>query len=175
MATVGPVTLGECPACGGVWVDAPSFESLCRDREKQAGVLGAARPLNAAAAGSGGAGLTYRPCPECRQLMNRVNFAKCSGVVLDVCKPHGVWFDVDELRSVVAFLSAGGLERTRDREKEELRAEREKLRWEQALARRGRFEPSSGSRSGSGLGDGIDLADVLSVAGGLISWFRSDG
>ena len=48
--------------------------------------------------------IRYRPCPVCRQLMNRFNFARSSGVILDSCKPHGIWFDPDELRRIVAFI-----------------------------------------------------------------------
>ena len=63
----------------------------------------------------------YRPCPDCHQRMNRVNYARHSGVVLDVCKEHGLWFDKDELRRVLAFISAGGLDRAREAELEELK------------------------------------------------------
>ena len=49
--------------------------------------------------------------------MNRVNFGKVSGVIVDVCKVHGTWFDPGELTRVVAFAAAGGLERTRARER----------------------------------------------------------
>src|SRR6266545_2924899 len=47
--------------------------------------------------------ISYRPCPRCGKMMNRVNFAKYSGVVLDVCRAHGTFFDRDELHRVVAF------------------------------------------------------------------------
>ena len=30
-------------------------------------------------------------------MMNRINFAKASGVVVDECRAHGVWLDNDEL------------------------------------------------------------------------------
>ena len=50
--------------------------------------------------------------------MNRVNFGKVSGVIVDVCKLHGTWFDGGELTLVVSFVAAGGLERTRARERE---------------------------------------------------------
>jgi Zn-finger nucleic acid-binding protein len=53
--------------------------------------------------------------------MNRVNYAKRSGVVLDVCKDHGIWFDKDELRRVLAFIAGGGLERARELELEQLK------------------------------------------------------
>jgi hypothetical protein len=43
--------------------------------------------------------------------MNRSNFAKVSGVVIDVCRPHGAWFDRGELGAIRAFLRGGGLAR----------------------------------------------------------------
>lgn len=49
--------------------------------------------------------------------MNRVNFGKVSGVIVDMCKAHGTWFDPGELTRVIAFAGGGGLERTRAREK----------------------------------------------------------
>ncbi len=78
--------------------------------------------------------ITYAPCPQCGQLMNRINFARCSGVVVDVCKGHGTWFDPDELREIVEFIRAGGLETSRQKEKREIEYEREQLRTEQMLS-----------------------------------------
>ena len=49
--------------------------------------------------------------------MNRINFAKCSGVVVDICKGHGTWFDAQELSAIVQFIRDGGLEVARQREK----------------------------------------------------------
>jgi Zn-finger nucleic acid-binding protein len=60
--------------------------------------------------------VAYAPCPVCKSLMNRVNFAHTSGVIVDVCTSHGTWFDADELRRVLEFISAGGLEAARARE-----------------------------------------------------------
>ena len=76
----------------------------------------------------------YVPCPQCGQLMNRVNFARCSGIVVDVCKGHGTWFDRDELREIVEFIRGGGLDLARQKEKRELEFEREQLRLEQMTA-----------------------------------------
>src|SRR3712207_7332440 len=49
------------------------------------------------------------PCPSCKQLMHRVNFAGQSGVIIDMCKDHGVWFEREELRKIVEFIRAGGM------------------------------------------------------------------
>jgi len=60
--------------------------------------------------------------------MNRINFAGCSGVVIDWCKEHGTWFDHSELRQVVEFVQAGGLKKSREREKLRLEEENRRLR-----------------------------------------------
>jgi Zn-finger nucleic acid-binding protein len=62
--------------------------------------------------------------------MNRVNFAHCSGVIVDVCKGHGTWFDSDELSRIVEFIRGGGLEAARTREKAQIQEERERVRHE---------------------------------------------
>ena len=60
--------------------------------------------------------------------MNRNNFAKASGVIVDICKQHGVWFDADELPKIVDFIQKGGMEIARQREKNEINDERSRLR-----------------------------------------------
>jgi Zn-finger nucleic acid-binding protein len=63
--------------------------------------------------------------------MNRSNFARSSGVIIDLCKQHGVWFDADELPKIIEFIDKGGLARARQKEKMALEEERAKLRDEQ--------------------------------------------
>ena len=112
---VGPAALDQCHACGGVWVGQGNFEDMAADRAERGQVLGAlpgAPSAKVVAAGE----VRYRPCPQCGKLMNRSNYARISGVVLDVCKDHGLWFDRDELRQVLAFIEAGGLEKSRQRQ-----------------------------------------------------------
>jgi Zn-finger nucleic acid-binding protein len=106
--------LQECQKCYGIWVDAVSFERICADRERQADLISAIpRPRIFPSP------VRYRPCPMCGELMNRFNFAHRSGVIIDKCKDHGVWFDRDELQRVVDFLHAGGMDFARQREWEE--------------------------------------------------------
>jgi Zn-finger nucleic acid-binding protein len=114
--------LDECGSCGGLFVDHASLEQICASRELKAVVvtLGVAPPNRAVAADT----VRYLPCPTCGELMNRRNFGRVSGVLVDVCKPHGTWFDRDELRRAIAFVQAGGLEVQRAREREELAAAR---------------------------------------------------
>ena len=57
-----------------------------------------------------------------------------SGVVVDVCKGHGTWFDRDELQQIIEFIRGGGLDVARAREKQDLEDERQRLRHEQLMA-----------------------------------------
>src|SRR5260370_1788 len=73
-------------------------------------------------------------CPQCGSVMNRINFARCSGVIVDVCKGHGTWFDHDELREILEFIRGGGLELSRQKEKHEIEFEREQLNRDRLVA-----------------------------------------
>ena len=52
----------------------------------------------------------YGRCPECSDVMTRMNFGRHSGIVVDACRSHGTWFDQGELDAVLEFVRAGGLE-----------------------------------------------------------------
>jgi Zn-finger nucleic acid-binding protein len=133
--TLGAMAMRECETCAGLWVEVAEFEKICADREQQSAVLGAASPAPAHQSPSGDQDkIRYVPCPQCSQLMNRINFARCSGVIVDVCKGHGTWFDQDELSGIVQFIRGGGLEAGRQKERREIESEREQLRTEQMLA-----------------------------------------
>ena len=125
-AEVGKAKLRECPRCQGIWVDADTLKEICADREDQAAVLGMANPVTPSDSNALEQ-VRYVPCPVCRKLMNRVQFAHCSHVVVDVCSLHGTWFDQDELRRIVEFIRGGGLETARRREIDELEEQRRGL------------------------------------------------
>ena len=127
--TIGATPMFECEKCFGLWLDVASFEKICSDREQQSAVLGMAS--HAATAANATSKVSYVPCPECAQLMNRMNFARCSGVIVDICKQHGTWFDCDELSRIVEFISDGGLNTARAKERIQIDEERAKLRDEQ--------------------------------------------
>lgn len=123
---VGDVELLECGGCGGAWMQPGPFERVCAEREAQSAVL--ARSLDETRVPAAKAEqIRYLPCPECEKHMNRVNFAKYSGVIMDVCKEHGTFFDRDELRRIVSFIRDGGLEKSREKQRERLVEEQQKL------------------------------------------------
>jgi Zn-finger nucleic acid-binding protein len=128
--TIGATPLLECPACDGVWVDAKTFETLCADREAQAPVLHHLAPRGSLPARQP---VRYRPCVTCGAMMNRLNFGRLSGTIVDVCRGHGTFLDAGELHAILTFIQGGGLDRARARELNELQEERRRL--EQARIR----------------------------------------
>ncbi len=113
----------ECARCGGLFVPRAALAEILYGAERD-GVLADRGRLTRATTRD----VRYVPCPLCHATMNRVNFGRLSGAIVDVCKMHGTWFDAGELTAVVAFAASGGLERTRAREHDEQaeRASRER-------------------------------------------------
>ena len=157
--TIGSTAVLECERCLGLWLNVSSFEKICADREQQSAVLGIASHAPTSAANETSK-IHYVPCPECSQLMNRMNFARCSGVIVDVCKKHGTWFDRDELSRIVEFISDGGLNASRAKEKIEIAEERERLRQEQRAV-----DLSSSASLGIGDPDDHRLTGIASARG----------
>lgn len=121
---VGETQLLDCQKCDGLWIGAEPFERLCCSRETQAAVLHQAAPEARLMERE----VRYRPCLRCGTMMNRVNFAKVSGTVVDVCKNHGTFLDRGELQAIVQFIQGGGLERSRQRQIEDLKEQEQRVR-----------------------------------------------
>jgi Zn-finger nucleic acid-binding protein len=158
---LGQAKLRECPLCEGTWTDAETLRQICASQEQQAAVLGLASHLPANEGVAIEKQIRYLPCPICRKLMNRVNFANCSGVIVDVCLAHGTWFDRDELRRIVEFIRSGGLEKSRVLELEELEEARRR-----AAAAQVHREPAR-----TGFEDDLRYGALSSVAQVLMDLF----
>jgi hypothetical protein len=137
-----------------VWVDAQAFEQICSNGESRAALL------HRAVGGSPAPPerrIKYRPCARCGKMMNRINFARLSGTVVDVCRGHGTFLDAGELHAIVAFIQKGGLERVRQRSLEELKEEQRRLRTAQEISK----GPNAGSSAASRSWDGPSLERIL--------------
>ena len=98
--------LTECATCEGLWVPASLLVEL-----RHAATRGGPSKL-----GSGSSAAPeptrrrmYVPCVDCGQLMQRRQFrhaGRNSGVVVDICKDHGVWFDRGELEAALHFVAS---------------------------------------------------------------------
>ena len=161
---VGGLAVEQCHRCGGLWLPLQLFERLAADRETRGGVLGAL-PGGSEKAEIREAAVRYRPCPQCGNLMNRTNYGRISGVVLDSCKHHGLWFDRDELRRVLAFIEGGGLDRSRERQIKELEEKQRQTNFAPPPAIAGWTEAPTSSR-------GPGLFDLLDAVEGLIQRMR---
>jgi Zn-finger nucleic acid-binding protein len=148
---VGDHKIRECPACAGVMVDHDTLERITHAREAEAGVrlLGGPRKAELRIEP-----VRYRACPTCDTIMTRRNFGGSSGVIVDVCTDHGVWFDPDELTQVLDFVATGGLKQKRQREldqaKQELSRRRSEALSEQLRGSRSVYE-QPGVHSGGAL------------------------
>ena len=162
---IGATAMRECERCAGLWVEVAALEKICADREEQSAVLGAALPAaQQVAANVESDKVHYVPCPQCGQLINRINFAHCSGVIVDVCKGHGTWFDRDELSGIIQFIRGGGLDVARQKEKVEIEFERQQLRTEQMVA-------ASSARGSIGVSySDEERLGGITAAGGLLKF-----
>jgi Zn-finger nucleic acid-binding protein len=125
---IGDVIIDECGACGGIWADHPTFTHICEN----ANVRNEALRRLGTRKGQADEIVRYLKCPVCDEQMVRRNYARRSGVIVDFCVEHGLWFDRDELRRVVEFIQSGGLEEAAEAEQERLKAEAERKRVEVA-------------------------------------------
>jgi Zn-finger nucleic acid-binding protein len=104
-----------CPRCGGLWLDKIEFQTATRpyDVYKKDDLKNAylREPVKDTP--------EYIPCVRCGNLMNRKNFRRISGVIIDECGRHGIWLDAGELEKIRLFIADGGLDKSQDRELED--------------------------------------------------------
>jgi Zn-finger nucleic acid-binding protein len=150
----------ECPVCCGLFVATDDLGKMIAEQERRfpdaAGAAGR-EPDRATLAPED---VAYLKCPACGEVMNRVNYGRISGVIIDTCKPHGHWLDAGELEKIARWVATGGLEKLRKRGLEEIRTERDRLSSAQLAA-----GPPAGRMPGyeaeAGLWGGWAIADIL--------------
>jgi Zn-finger nucleic acid-binding protein len=97
---VGPSQVERCSSCHGVWIAAAEFNELIGDIDRREAVRMSEPPHRHSEER-----VNYLACPRCDELMERVNFGRTSGILVDTCKKHGIWLDRGELRRVVDHLA----------------------------------------------------------------------
>jgi Zn-finger nucleic acid-binding protein len=119
---VGDVVIDECAACLGVFLDHIAIKRIVVDRARsRADALLGALPRSETAALPAAGQKMYLKCPLCGTVMNRKLFAAGSGVIIDVCRSHGTFFDAGELPLIIDFVMNGGLDQAQKKELERLR------------------------------------------------------
>ena len=127
----------DCQHCGGVWLEHRTFELLEEKmqlkavsgitRQHKPNVLKPQFPLQKTDDNF------YRACPVCSKLMHRKNYGPRSGVIIDVCVDHGLWFDIRELAAILRWIKTGGLLSASLDQMRALQAEKRRLRSRQQL------------------------------------------
>jgi Zn-finger nucleic acid-binding protein len=165
------VALFDCSACGGIWLEKEIFEVL--SERARAGHLpegfGGGTPAEAAEGAAGR--IHYRRCVICSTLMNRRNYGRKSGVIVDVCARHGIWFDLDELDRLLRWIREGGEARAETMQREQERIEIRQQRLGESLSPWP--QPESERLLLTRNGHPMSLAGELAsgLVSGVIRWF----
>ncbi|HTR53331.1 MAG TPA: zf-TFIIB domain-containing protein [Kofleriaceae bacterium] len=154
---VGDVVIDECASCLGLFLDHVAIRRVIEDRaQARATTLLGALPKQEITTRVPPGQRMYVKCPRCRDVMNRRLFAAGTGVVVDVCRAHGTFFDAGELPAIIAFVQAGGLA---EAARKELASERDQL--ERARNQRQAMPPLTTSYDLSPSTSGGALIDLL--------------
>lgn len=144
-----------CRACGGAWVDRRTLNEMIA-RAQASGSIDPSSVQRRTMSMS--ATIVYRTCPRCGQKMNRRNFARYSGIVVDECRTCGTYFDAGELEGVFAFVRSGGLALSERRDAEEAKRDQ--------AARAAAATPAASGAS-------MQLSDQVQTELDIIVWFSS--
>ena len=109
-----------CRGCGGVWIETAVLDRLLAAAAAHAVADGRpVRPAQVKGRTMASTKVVYRKCAVCSDHMQRRNFARVSGIVVDQCRHHGTFFDAGELEDVIAFVRSGGLRLAAERDAQE--------------------------------------------------------
>ena len=147
---IGDIVIDECATCHGIFLDHVAVQRVVTDRQqaRAEGLLGALpnEPMQVSAH----PGRMYVKCPVCNVVMNRRLFAAGAGVIIDVCRSHGAFFDVGELPRIISFVMNGGLEQAQKKEIERMRQdakrEQQNAQFAQMMASRSSTSAFEGPR-----------------------------
>lgn len=95
------VAVDHCPKCSGIWLDEGELAPILATRELKFSAEAVAsaiatQNLNMPAAETE----SVEACPKCGKPMLAMNFGANSGVIVDRCTEHGLWFDRGELERI---------------------------------------------------------------------------
>lgn len=99
---VSDVLVDDCGQCGGLFIDHVVIQRLVTERrpERAAAMLAALHSSESAPASRKA---SYR-CPRCGATMARKLSETGAGIIIDVCRSHGVFFEQGELAALLRFL-----------------------------------------------------------------------
>ena len=159
---IDDLVIDECDGCHGVFLDDVAIQRVVTDRRqaRAEAILAAVPRAEIHVLPQGGR--MYVKCPVCATLMNRKQFSAGSGVIIDVCKAHGAFFDPGELPAIIRFVMSGGLEQAEkkalDRQREAVKREAQNAQFTAMMASRSSTTALDRSERGTA---GDALVDLL--------------
>ena len=132
------VLIDVCSGCDSIWFDNGELEAILErpphsDQHVSEGGSSNQRFEGVASTESTQSGV--RSCPHCAKSMGQLNYKHLSGVIVDVCRFHGVFLDHLELEKLQEFAATGGLAQAKKRIKQE-ETQQEKRQLESKTRRR---------------------------------------
>jgi Zn-finger nucleic acid-binding protein len=105
-ATLEEVLVGEravhlCAQCRGMWLLPSVFNSALIEPDLQAALQHMDRPGKFTDDEA-----PLLACPICGRKMKRAEYGGSSRVIVDACRPHGIWLDAEELTRIVEYVSS---------------------------------------------------------------------
>ncbi|ACY17672.1 hypothetical protein Hoch_5184 [Haliangium ochraceum DSM 14365] len=97
---LGESQVARCARCHGLWISSAEFNLLVADLDRREAVR-VREPLHLAHEDQ----VRYLNCPKCGECMSRQIFGRTSGIVVDICRRHGIWLDRGEIRRVLEYLA----------------------------------------------------------------------
>ncbi len=101
------ILIDVCVRCEGSWYDIGELDALVQTTREDAssGSFQPSKPpvpRNEAFEESA-VNPVYIRCPHCQRIMDRRNFERRSGILVDLCLEHGVWLDGGEIQRIRAW------------------------------------------------------------------------
>jgi len=161
---MGDFSVAQCDDCKGVFAPNETFEMMQETRDAVIFSLQGVARVTVEPEKQ----IQYVRCPVCLKMMNRTNFARISGVIIDSCRDHGIWFDPGEVERIMDFIAKGGLQKAKAVEMERLKSEDE--------LRRIRNMPTGQQTEGQfyfgPADDPMAGASLFDVVGEIVNLFR---
>jgi Zn-finger nucleic acid-binding protein len=123
-AKIGDFSVAKCSQCGGFFVPNETFDKMQERSDRVIFPTGGGQRGKVEQESA----VRYVRCPVCLNMMNRTNFARISGVIIDSCRGHGIWFDPDEMEKIMDFIARGGLQKSKAADIERLKDEEKFVR-----------------------------------------------
>lgn len=139
---LGGIQIDRCDDCAGMWFDDGELEVLpdaLSERELAAEAVSTLEGLRAAQSAASREVL-YLLCPVCNEAMNRRNYERVSGIILNRCSGHGTWLDFVSGKALLSVFAEGRLPEIQARART---AEADEIRRQVAQAESARLDASA--------------------------------